>query len=124
MVQRTYRRLTATQVAKLAAQRIPGMHPDGDGLYLAISNAGVPSWAYRFMIAGRTRERGSGHCAETTDFPSEVREMALAHKIRNEVEAAYRRGDLFDKRRQLMAAWASYISGAEVVSFPTVRQSA
>ena len=49
--------------------------------------------------------------AETTEFLWEVREMALAHKIRNEVEADYRRGDLFDKRRQLIAAWASYISG-------------
>jgi hypothetical protein len=37
---------------------------------------------------------------------------------------AYRRGDLFDKRRQLMDAWARYVSGAEVVSFPAVRQSA
>jgi hypothetical protein len=35
-------------------------------------------------------------------------EMALAHAIDNKVEAAYRRGDLFDKRRRLMEAWASY----------------
>jgi hypothetical protein len=39
--------------------------------------------------------------AEQTDFPSEVREMALAHAVGDRVEAAYRRGDLFDKRRQL-----------------------
>jgi hypothetical protein len=34
--------------------------------------------------------------------------MALAHTIGDKVEAAYRRGDLFEKRRDLMAAWASY----------------
>jgi len=46
--------------------------------------------------------------AERTDFPSEVVEMALAHAVGNKVEAAYRRGDLFDKRRKVMDAWAAY----------------
>lgn len=46
--------------------------------------------------------------AEQTDFPGDVAEAALAHKIPNKVEAAYRRGDLFDKRRQLMEVWASH----------------
>ena len=49
--------------------------------------------------------------AERTDFPNEVVEMALAHTISNKVEAAYRRGDLFDKRRQLAEAWASFCAG-------------
>lgn len=40
--------------------------------------------------------------AERTNFPREVVEMALAHTIESKVEAAYRRGDLFQKRRQLM----------------------
>jgi len=47
-------------------------------------------------------------CSEETGFSHEVQEMALAHTIRNRVEAAYRRGDLFDKRRALMDAWAAY----------------
>ena len=47
-------------------------------------------------------------CAESTDFPREVAEMALAHAIGDKVEAAYRRGDLFDKRRQLMGQWAQH----------------
>jgi len=63
-------------------------------------------------------------CAEVTTFPVEVREMALAHKIPNAVEEAYRRGDLFQKRRDLAEAWERYVSGAEVVSFAAVRQSA
>jgi integrase len=46
--------------------------------------------------------------SETTSFPSEVVEMALAHAIGDKTEAAYRRGDLFEKRRGLMAEWASY----------------
>jgi hypothetical protein len=43
-----------------------------------------------------------------TGFPHEVCEMALAHTIGNKAEAAYRRGDLFTKRRGLMDAWARY----------------
>jgi integrase len=46
--------------------------------------------------------------AEQTNFPAEVAEMALAHSVSNQVEAAYRRGDLFDKRRQLAEDWATF----------------
>ena len=46
--------------------------------------------------------------SEQTSFPHEVCEMALAHAIANKAEAAYRRGDLFDKRRKLMEAWAAF----------------
>jgi integrase len=46
--------------------------------------------------------------AEVTLFSSEVVEMALAHTVGDKVEAAYRRGDLFEKRRELMEAWARY----------------
>jgi integrase len=57
--------------------------------------------------------------AERTSFPREVAEMALAHKIPDAVEAAYRRGDLFEKRRKLMDAWAAFCArkpmSAEIV---------
>ncbi|MGE6780548.1 tyrosine-type recombinase/integrase [Vreelandella titanicae] len=46
---------------------------------------------------------------EVTSYPRDVAEMALAHTIENKVEAAYRRGDLFDKRRAMMQDWADYI---------------
>lgn len=46
--------------------------------------------------------------SETTSFPQEICEMALAHTIENKAEAAYRRGDLVEKRRKLMAEWASF----------------
>jgi hypothetical protein len=48
--------------------------------------------------------------AECTSFSNEVCEAALAHVIENKAEAAYRRGDLFDKRRKLMETWAAYCS--------------
>jgi integrase len=51
--------------------------------------------------------------SECTSFPREVCEAALAHAIPNAVEAAYRRGDLFDKRRKLMDAWAAYCAKVE-----------
>lgn len=59
--------------------------------------------------------------AETTNFPNEVVEMALAHTIKDEVEAAYRRGDLFAKRAKLMQAWGDYctreVGAANVTEF-------
>jgi integrase len=49
--------------------------------------------------------------SECTDTPNEVLELALAHIIRNRTEAAYRRGDLLEKRRVLMSQWGSYLDG-------------
>jgi integrase len=46
---------------------------------------------------------------EVTSYPRDVAEMALAHTIENKVEAAYRRGDLFEKRRAMMQEWADFI---------------
>ncbi len=49
--------------------------------------------------------------SECTNFPREVCEMALAHSIKDKTEAAYRRGDLFAKRAELMEAWDRYVKG-------------
>jgi integrase len=51
--------------------------------------------------------------AERTNYPREVCEQALAHAIGDKVEAAYRRGDLFEKRRRLMQAWARWCSSPQ-----------
>jgi hypothetical protein len=48
--------------------------------------------------------------SERTGFAREVCEMALAHTIKDKAEAAYRRGDLFEKRRKLMEAWSAYVT--------------
>jgi integrase len=52
--------------------------------------------------------------AEQTDFAKEVADKALAHKLPNRVEAAYRRTDFFEKRRELMAAWAMFVDSGIV----------
>lgn len=61
--------------------------------------------------------------AEKTNYPNEVVEMALAHAIGSGTEAAYRRGDLFDKRRNLMTDWAKFVESpptkSNVVSLKT-----
>ena len=49
-------------------------------------------------------------CAEATNYPREVAERALAHTLRDRTEAAYQRGDLFEKRRRLMEDWATFCS--------------
>ena len=51
--------------------------------------------------------------AEATAYPNHVVEQALAHTIGNAVEAAYRRGDLFEKRRHLMNDWAAFCQRPE-----------
>jgi len=60
------------------------------------------------LTAHGFRSTFSDWAAERTNYPREVVEMALAHAVENKVEAAYRRGDLFDKRRQLMEGWARF----------------
>lgn len=54
--------------------------------------------------------------AERTSYPGDLVEMALAHTISNKVEAAYRRGDLFEKRRRLMDAWAKFCDSPTTVA--------
>jgi integrase len=46
--------------------------------------------------------------AETTNYPHELAEMALAHVVSNKVEAAYRRGDMLEKRQEMMTAWSNF----------------
>jgi len=52
---------------------------------------------------------------ETTGFPREVIEAALAHQLKDKAEAAYARGDMLDKRRELMAAWAKFNKNENIV---------
>ncbi len=77
----------------------------------------LASSAFRSVLRGMKRLDITTHgfrstfrdwVSECTNFPREVAEMALAHTIGNAVEAAYRRGDLLEKRRLLMDAWATY----------------
>jgi len=54
--------------------------------------------------------------AECTNFPAEVAEMALAHTVGDKLEVAYRRGDLFEKRRELLDAWGRFCDAGASVS--------
>ena len=65
--------------------------------------------------------------AEQTNFSREVAEMALSHAIGDKVEAAYRRGDLLEKRRRMMEAWAAFAAtepGTGKVVIPMHRRTA
>jgi integrase len=76
------------------------------------------------LTAHGFRSTFSDWCAEKTNTPSEVREMALAHAVGNKVEEAYRRGDLFEKRRQLAETWAKFATatpGGNVIPIASVR---
>ena len=114
------------EVAKLRTTTAPSA-PVFPG---AIAGKGLSNMAMLTLL--RRMERGdlTAHgfrstfrdwAAETTAYPSEVVEMALAHAVGDKVEAAYRRGDLFEKRRRLMDEWGTFSttstapSGANVV---------
>jgi integrase len=84
---------------------------------------GKPLWNATFLMLLRHMGRSDltthgfrssfrDWAAERTNFPSEVAELALAHAVRNPVEAAYRRGDMFEKRRRLMQQWATFCATA------------
>ena len=60
-------------------------------------------------------------CHETTSFPHEVVEQALGHRIKSTVERSYRRGDLIERRRVLMAAWDRYCNGEAVAEVIELR---
>lgn len=82
-------------------------------------------WSERTTMHGM-RSTFRDWAAERTNFPGDVVEMALAHSISNATEAAYRRGDLFEKRTALMTEWAAWCAvvhrPAEVV--PITRAAA
>lgn len=82
------------------------------------------------LLASGTTVHGWRSCfrdwvAETTNFSGELAEMALAHTVASKVEKAYRRGNLLERRRELMNAWAAYLAGqsAAVVSMDYARRA-
>jgi integrase len=85
--------------------RSPGRPMSVDMLSKALRVAGAGT----ATTHGTARSTFRDWCSERTTFPAEVAEMALAHTIGNETEAAYRRGELLRKRAQLMEAWAWFL---------------
>ena len=97
----------------------PGMHAERPVGARTIADI-VKELAGREITIHGFRSTFRDWASERTNFPREVAEMALAHTIPSAVEAAYRRGDLFEKRRKLMEAWAAYcgkpVANGKVVS--------
>ena len=96
--------------------------PDGLSYVFPGQSRGKPLSNMVFLMALRRMNlqfKVTGHgfrstfrdwASERTNFPGDVSEMALNHSIRDKTEAAYRRGDLFDKRRKLMVNWEQFVT--------------
>jgi integrase len=80
----------------------PGRPLSVMAMEMVLRRAGMDVTVHGFRSAFRD------WAGERTSFPRDVAEMALAHKVGNEVELAYRRGDALDKRRRLMEAWGRF----------------
>ena len=87
--------------------RKPGQCLGASALASVRDKAGIKGTVHGFRSSFRD------WAAENTDYSSEVVEAALAHVVRNQVEAAYRRTDLFERRRKLMEEWGEYAVGKQ-----------
>lgn len=105
----------AIEIVEAARKLAPGnalLFPSKRSHGAALSNMALTMVLRRLKInatAHGFRSTFRDWCSEETDFPGEVAEMALAHAIGSKVEAAYRRGALVTKRRELMEAWANFV---------------
>ena len=88
----------------LVFPRIPGKPLSNMTLSKLVKELGIQAVPHGFRSSFRD------WAAEETDHPREVIEAALAHVVENKVEAAYRRSDLFERRRILMDDWAQYLA--------------
>ena len=103
-------------------KRARELAPEGDYVFAGRSNDRPLSNMTFLMALSRLKLDITAHgfrsafrdwASERTNFTNEVCELALAHTIKNKVEAAYRRGDLLDKRRDLMSTWAEFVTSAK-----------
>ncbi len=108
----------AVAVLRRAAKQQPMDTPAPDAPVFPGGKAGKPlsNMAMLALLARMKRGDLTSHgfrssfrdwVSEATGYPREVAEAALAHKLKDKVEAAYRRGDLLEKRRRLMDEWAA-----------------
>jgi integrase len=87
-------------------------------LLKVLKDAGEPYHVHGFRSSFRD------WVSEETNFPGEVAEAALAHLVANKVEAAYRRGNLLEKRRRMMDAWGAYCEGGKSAKVVPLRKKA
>jgi len=108
-------------VCDCAVAILKGLPREGDFVFIGaqsgrpIGDAAMPDLLERMgrddVTVHGFRSTFKDWASETTAYPNHVVEMALAHAVGNGVEKAYRRGDLFEKRRALMQDWARYCGG-------------
>lgn len=125
----------AVPLAPRAVELLAAVHKthSGEGDYVFEAKAGKPLSQMTLLQVMRRAElpyvphgfRSSfrDFAAERTNAPREVAEAALAHVVGNKVEAAYRRSDLFEKRRALMMQWAAHCAGGGTVIRLTSRRA-
>jgi len=111
--------LSPAALAVLAELHTPDMKP-GDPVFpggkrgAGLSNMAMTAVLRRMKRTGLTvhgfRSSFRDWCAEATPHPRDVAEAALAHTLRDKVEAAYRRGDMLDRRAKMMAEWAAFLA--------------
>jgi integrase len=113
--------------------RLKEVHPGGDYIFAGdprpgnkqdakygrpLSNMAMMMLLRRMKVTDITvhgfRSAFRDWAGDETSFPRDVAEAALAHKVGNEVERAYRRSDALEKRRKLMQAWADYLAATKV----------
>jgi integrase len=104
----------AVEILEQAAER-----RENDYVFPGARGAGLSNMSFLMLLRRMGRGDLTAHgfrstfrdwAAERTSFPREFAEQALAHTLPDKVEAAYRRSDLFEKRRRLMEAWARFCS--------------
>jgi integrase len=104
-------------VQELSTHRLSEFVFPGQGKADFISETSIRKLLRRLKAEGVTihgfRSSFRDWAGERTQFPREVAEQALAHRVGDETERAYRRGDALDKRRLLMQAWADFCTGKE-----------
>jgi len=87
----------------------PGLRPESALSDVALARAVDAAGGNGATVHGM-RSTFRDWCAEATNYPRELAEAALAHALKDKVEAAYQRGDVLEKRRRLMAEWAAFCS--------------
>ena len=105
------RALEILDAARALGDGHPLVFPMRSGKPLSVTT--LPKMLHQHRIAAVAHDFRSSFrdwAAEETDHPREVIEAALAHAVRNPVEAAYARSDLFERRRHLMNDWATYLT--------------
>jgi integrase len=97
-----------------AVKLLKSLPRDGDQVFPPLRRRVV--WALANSLSGGSvyglRATFKTWTTEHTSFPSEMAEIAVAHKVGNKVEEAYRRGDMFERRRKMMEAWAQFCQQA------------